>query len=184
MMILKGRLVVIVVAVVVVVSLLMVGVTWWLWANRQVTSPWYYGIKGYNQAQQQAASSGKPLLYLLEGKKCRRCELLDKLLWRDPAMAKVYGEVVRVRLKAANKDGSELVLSYFPKTTTLPGVYLQESGGPFKPIKIVPDIQQVWMPGVTWQRGYFMPLSPAAFAAVVHTTLALQDPAVNNAPLE
>ena len=38
-------------------------------------------------------------------------------------------------------------------------------GEPLKPIKIVVDIQQIWMPGVTWQRGFFMPLSAAGFEA-------------------
>jgi hypothetical protein len=29
------------------------------------------------------------------------------------------------------------------------------------------DIEQIWMPGVTYGRGFFMPLSGAAFEAVL-----------------
>lgn len=80
-------------------------------------------------------------------------------------------------------DGSEHILRRFPQVATPPGIYVQQPGEPLKPIKIVVDIQQIWMPGVTWQRGFFMPLSAAGFEAVLHTTQSLQDPALDNAPL-
>lgn len=146
-------------------------------------NPWLSGAEGYAQAQQLALQKGYPLLYVIERAKCRRCKLLDSTLWQTEEMAPVLARLVKVRLNPNAGDGSEQILRRFPQVATLPGIYVQQPGEPLKPIKIVVDIQQIWMPGVTWQRGFFMPLSAAGFEAVLHTTQSLQDPALDNAPL-
>ena len=91
---------------------------------------------------------------------------------------------VQVRLNPGKGDGSEQILRRFPKVATPPGIYIQQPGQPLRPIKVVVDFDQIWMPGKTWLRGFYMPLSAAGFEAVVHTTLSLQDPALDNAPLD
>lgn len=146
-------------------------------------NPWLSGAEGYEQAQQLALQKGYPLLYVIERAKCRRCKLLETTLWQSAEMAPVLARLVKVRLNPDAGDGSEHILRRFPQVATPPGIYVQQPGEPLKPIKIVVDIQQIWMPGVTWQRGFFMPLSAAGFEAVLHTTQSLQDPALDNAPL-
>ncbi|WP_323905013.1 thioredoxin domain-containing protein [Aeromonas hydrophila] len=146
-------------------------------------NPWLRGAEGYAQAQQLALHKGYPLLYVIERAKCRRCKLLETTLWQSEEMAPVLARLVKVRLNPDAGDGSEHILRRFPQVATPPGIYVQQPGEPLKPIKIVVDIQQIWMPGVTWQRGFFMPLSAAGFEAVLHTTQSLQDPALDNAPL-
>ncbi|MEN9583633.1 MAG: hypothetical protein RLZZ616_639 [Pseudomonadota bacterium] len=146
-------------------------------------NPWLSGADGYARAQQLAQLKGYPLLYVIERAKCRRCMLLDATLWQSQEMAPVLARLVKVRLNPDAGDGSEHILRSFPQVVTLPGIYVQQPGEPLKPIKIVVDLQQIWMPGVTWQRGFFMPLSAAGFEAVLHTTQSLQDPALDNAPL-
>ncbi|MNR42955.1 hypothetical protein D3C85_1615300 [compost metagenome] len=71
----------------------------------------------------------------------------------------------------------------FPQVATPPGIYLQRPGEPLRPIRVEVEDQQIWMPGVTYGRGFFMPLSAAGFDAVVRVTLSLEDPAIDNAPL-
>ncbi len=146
-------------------------------------NPWLSGAEGYEQAQRLALREGYPLLYVIERAKCRRCKALNTRLWRAPEMQSALAGLVKVRLNPDAGDGSEHILRSFPQVVTLPGIYVQQPGEPLKPIKIVVDLQQIWMPGVTWQRGFFMPLSAAGFEAVLHTTQSLQDPALDNAPL-
>jgi hypothetical protein len=146
-------------------------------------TPWLAGAQGYEKAQQLALHKGYSLLYVIESAKCRRCKLLDKMLWQSDDMSPVLAKLIKVRLNPHAKDGSEHILRRFPQVATPPGVYVQRPGEPLKPIKIVVDLEQIWMPGVTWQRGFFMPLSAAGFEAVLHTTQSLQDPALDNAPL-
>lgn len=146
-------------------------------------NPWLSGAEGYEQAQRLALSEGYPLLYVIERAKCRRCKALNNELWRAPEMQSALAGLAKVRLNPDAGDGSEHILRRFPQVATPPGIYVQQPGEPLKPIKIVVDIQQIWMPGVTWQRGFFMPLSAAGFEAVLHTTQSLQDPALDNAPL-
>ena len=147
-------------------------------------NPWYQGAEGYHQAQQQALALGYPLLYVLETPKCRRCGDLEKKFWQSKEMTGPLARLVKVRLNPGKGDGGEQILRRFPKVATPPGIYIQQPGQPLRPIKVVVDIDQIWMPGKTWQRGFYMPLSAAGFEAVVHTTLSLQDPALDNAPLD
>ena len=160
------------------------GALWYLLggAGKQ-ENPWLSGAEGYEQAQRLALREGYPLLYVIERAKCRRCKALNTRLWRAPEMQSALAGLVKVRLNPDAGDGSEHILRRFPQVATPPGIYVQQPGEPLKPIKIVVDIQQIWMPGVTWQRGFFMPLSAAGFEAVLHTTQSLQDPALDNAPL-
>ena len=146
-------------------------------------NPWLSGAEGYEQAQQRALSEGYPLLYVIEHAKCRRCKTLDALLWRAPEMQSTLAGLVKVRLNPDAGDGSEHILRRFPPVATPPGVYIQRPGEPLRPIKIVVELQQIWMPGVTYGRGFFMPLSGAGFDAVLRVTLSLEDPAIDNAPL-
>lgn len=160
--------------------LLVAGSAGWYWWNQQALvrgNPWLKGAQGVARAQQLARESGMAVLYVIESDKCRRCKLLDKGLWQDPALASTLAGLAKVRLNPHAGDGSERVLRRFPKVATPPGIYLQQADGPLKPMQIVVDIQQIWMPGVTYRRGFFMPLSAAGFEAVLHTTLALEDPA-------
>jgi hypothetical protein len=120
---------------------------------------------------------------VIEHAKCRRCKTLDALLWRAPEMQSTLAGLVKVRLNPDAGDGSEHILRRFPPVATPPGVYIQRPGEPLRPIKIVVDLQQIWMPGVTYGRGFFMPLSGAGFDAVLRVTLSLEDPAIDNAPL-
>ncbi len=170
-----------------VIGLMMVGggAAWYfLGKTQQPANPWYEGAEGYQQAQQQALALGYPLLYVLETPKCRRCKALNERFWRSEEMRVPLSRLVKVRLNPGKGDGSAQILRRFPKVATPPGIYIQQPGQPLKPIKIVVDIQQIWMPGKTWLRGFYMPLSAAGFEAVVHTTLSLQDPAMDNAPLD
>lgn len=163
------------------------GAAFWFFAgtsSQGPANPWYQGAEGYQQAQQQALALGYPLLYVLETPKCRRCGDLEKKFWQSKEMAGPLARLVKVRLNPGKGDGSEQILRRFPKVATPPGIYIQQPGQPLRPIKIVVDIDQLWMPGKTWQRGFYMPLSGAGFEAVVHTTLVLQDPALDNAPLD
>lgn len=162
------------------------GVAWFFSGSEadKAASAWYQGDEGYQSAQRQALSSGQPLLYVLETPKCRRCKALDQRFWQSDEMVGPLSRLVKVRLNPGSGDGSEQILRRFPKVATPPGIYVQRSGEPLKPIKLVVDINQIWMPGKTWQRGFYMPLSAAAFESVLETTLALQDPALDNAPLE
>lgn len=146
-------------------------------------NPWLIGADGYAKAQQLALHKGYPLLYVIERAKCRRCKVLDATLWQSEEMEPVLARLVKVRLNPDAGDGSEHILRRFPQVATPPGIYVQQPGEPLKPIKIAVDLQQIWMPGVTWRRGFFMPLSAAGFDAVLHTTQSLQDPALDNAPL-
>ena len=146
-------------------------------------NPWLSGAEGYAQAQQLALQKGYPLLYVIERAKCRRCKLLDSSLWQSEEMAPVLARLVKVRLNPDAGDGSEHILRRFPQVATAPGIYVQRPGEPLRPIKIAVDIEQIWMPGVTYGRGFFMPLSGAAFEAVLRVTLSLEDPAIDNAPL-
>ncbi|MCF3095788.1 hypothetical protein EHZ86_00265 [Aeromonas australiensis] len=168
------------------VTLLAAG-AFWFWSGSgpaKLANPWYEGAEGYYQAQQQALALGYPLLYVLETPKCRRCKGLNQRFWRSDEMAAPLNRLVKVRLNPGKGDGSEQILRRFPKVATPPGIFIQQPGQPLRPIKIVVDIEQIWMPGKTWRRGYYMPLSAAGFEAVVHTTLALQDPELDNAPLD
>ncbi|MFM4825905.1 thioredoxin domain-containing protein [Aeromonas bivalvium] len=149
---------------------------WWSQGARHSGNPWLRGEQGEARAQQLARESGMAMLYVIEADKCRRCKLLDKMLWQDPAMASTLAGLAKVRLNPGAGDGSDRVLRRFPKVKTPPGIYLQQAGGPLKPVQIVVDIQQIWMPGVTYRRGFFMPLSAVGFDAVLRTTLALEDP--------
>ncbi|MGY3904465.1 hypothetical protein ACW5XF_18660 [Aeromonas lusitana] len=146
-------------------------------------NPWLSGAEGYEQAQEVALQQGYPLLYVIESAKCRRCNSLDTLLWRAPEMQSSLAELVKVRLNPDASDGSGHILRRFPKVGTLPGVYIQRPGESLRPINIEVKDQQIWMPGVTYGRGFFMPLSAAGFDAVVRVTLSLEDPAIDNAPL-
>jgi len=169
------------------VLMLLAAGAFWFWSGSgsgKVANPWYEGAEGYHQAQQQALALGYPLLYVLEVPKCRRCKALNERFWRSAEMAGPLSRLVKVRLNPGKGDGSEQILRRFPKVVTPPGIYIQQPGAPLKPVKIVVDIDQIWMPGVTWQRGFYMPLSAAGFEAVLHTTLALKDPAMDNAPLD
>ena len=162
------------------------GAAWYFFgkAPQGPANPWYEGAEGYHQAQQQALALGYPLLYVLEVPKCRRCKALNERFWRSDEMAAPLSRLVKVRLNPGEGDGSEQILRRFPKVATPPGIFVQRPGEPLRPIKLVVDINQLWMPGKTWQRGFYMPLSAATFEAVLGTTLALQDPALDNAPLE
>jgi hypothetical protein len=155
------------------------GVGWYAWNQQALArgNPWLKGEQGAARAEQLARESGMAVLYVIESDKCRRCKLLDKALWQDPALTSTLAGLAKVRLNPSVGDGSERVLRRFPKVNTPPGIYLQQGGGPLKPIQIVVDIEQIWMPGVTYRRGFFMPLSVAGFDAVLRTTLALDDPA-------
>ncbi|MGL4249987.1 MAG: hypothetical protein ACRCR1_04905 [Aeromonas sp.] len=169
-----------------VVTLLALG-SFWFWSGKdsgKVANPWYEGAEGYHQAQQQAQALGYPLLYVLEVPRCRRCKALNEGFWRSDEMAAPLSRLVKVRLNPGKGDGSEQILRLFPKVATPPGIYIQQPGAPLKPIKVVVDIEQIWMPGVTWMRGFYMPLSAVSFESVLRTTLALKDPALDNAPLE
>ena len=146
-------------------------------------NPWLSGAEGYEQAQRLALSEGYPLLYVIERAKCRRCKALNNELWRAPEMQSALAELAKVRLNPAAGDGSEHILRRFPPVATAPGIYVQRPGEPLRPIKVAVDIQQIWMPGVTYGRGFFMPLSGAAFEAVLRVTLSLEDPAIDNASL-
>ncbi|MGH1410646.1 MAG: hypothetical protein ACRAUW_14190 [Aeromonas sp.] len=161
------------------------GVVWYFMGKTVgVANSWYEGAEGYQQAQQQALALGYPLLYVLETPKCRRCKALNERLWQSDDMTIPLSRLVKVRLNSGKGDGSEQLMRRFPKVATPPGIYIQQPGQPLKPIKIAVDIQQIWMPGKTWQQGFFMPLSAAGFEAVIHTTLSSQDPAMDNAPLD
>ncbi|WP_421292942.1 hypothetical protein [Aeromonas taiwanensis] len=146
-------------------------------------NPWLNGAEGYEQAQRLALSEGYPLLYVIERTKCRRCKALDKLLWRAPEMQSALAGLAKVRLNPEAGDGSEHILRRFPRVATAPGIYVQRPGEPLRPVKIAVDLEQIWMPGVTYGRGFFMPLSEPAFEAVLRVTLSLEDPAIDNAPL-
>ncbi|MGE6286475.1 hypothetical protein ACLHZ9_15935 [Aeromonas media] len=146
-------------------------------------NPWLSGAEGYEQAQRLALGEGYPLLYVIERAKCRRCKALDNELWRAPEMQSALAGLAKVRLNPDAGDGSEHILRRFPQVATAPGIYVQRPGEPLRPIKVVVDIQQIWMPGVTYGRGFFMPLSGAAFEAVLRVTLSLEDTAIDNAPL-
>lgn len=146
-------------------------------------NPWLSGAEGYEQGQARALQTGYPLLYVIESAKCRRCAQLDARLWRDPGMQSSLAELVKVRLNPDAGDGSAHILRRFPRVGTLPGVYLQRPGEPLRPINIEVKERQIWMPGVTYARGFFMPLSAEGFDAVVRVTLSLEDPAIDNAPL-
>ncbi|MFM5243474.1 hypothetical protein ACLH0O_15790 [Aeromonas media] len=146
-------------------------------------NPWLSGAEGYEQAQRLALREGYPLLYVIERAKCRRCKALDNELWRAPEMQSALAGLAKVRLNPDAGDGSEHILRRFPQVATAPGIYVQRPGEPLRPIKVVVDIQQIWMPGVTYGRGFFMPLSGAAFEAVLRVTLSLEDTAIDNAPL-
>lgn len=146
-------------------------------------NPWLSGAEGYEQGQQQALHQGMPLLYVIEHAKCRRCKALDVLLWRSPEMQSPLAELVKVRLNPDAGDGSAHILRRFPQVATPPGIYIQRPGESLRPINIEVKDQQIWMPGVTYGRGFFMPLSAAGFEAVVRVTLSLDDPAIDNAPL-
>ena len=146
-------------------------------------NPWLSGAEGYEQAQRLALSEGYPLLYVIERAKCRRCKALNNELWRAPEMQSALAGLAKVRLNPDAGDGSEHILRRFPQVATAPGIYVQRPGGPLRPIKVAVDIQQIWMRGVTYGRGFFMPLSGAAFEAVLRVTLSLEDPAIDNASL-
>ena len=92
------------------------------------------------------------------------------------------GEVGEGATQPGCGDGSEHILRRFPQVATAPGIYVQRPGEPLRPIKIAVDIEQIWMPGVTYGRGFFMPLSGAAFEAVLRVTLSLEDPPSTTRP--
>lgn len=161
------------------------GVLWFVLGSLPAgeDNPWLSGAEGYEQGQQRALSEGIPLLYVIEHAKCRRCKALDTLLWRAPELQSSLAGLVKVRLNPDAGDGSAHILRRFPKVATPPGIYLQRPGEPLRPIRVEVEDQQIWMPGVTYGRGFFMPLSAAGFDAVVRVTLSLEDPAIDNAPL-
>lgn len=146
-------------------------------------NPWLSGAEGYDKVQQLALGEGIPLLYVIEHAKCRRCKTLDTLLWRSPELESSLAGLAKVRLNPDAGDGSAHILRRFPRVGTPPGIYLQRPGEPLRPIRIEVEDQQIWMPGVTYGRGFFMPLSAAGFDAVVRVTLALEDASIDNAPL-
>ena len=146
-------------------------------------NPWLSGAEGYEQAQRLALKEGYPLLYVIERAKCRRCKALDNRMWRAPEMESALAGLAKVRLNPDAGDGSEHILRRFPRVETAPGIYVQRPGEPLRPIRVVPDTEEIWMPGVTYGRGFFMPISGAAFEAVLRVTLSLEDPAIDNAPL-
>lgn len=146
-------------------------------------NPWLSGAEGYEQGQARALQTGYPLLYVIESAKCRRCTRLDARLWQDPEMQSTLAELVKVRLNPDAGDGSAHILRRFPKVATPPGVYLQRPGESLRPVNIDVKEQLIWMPGVTYARGFFMPLSAEGFDAVVRVTLSLEDSAIDNASL-
>ena len=141
----------------------------WPW---QHPLPWHYNQAGYQQAASLSRQSGQPILLLIERRRCRRCNLLDEALLKDPHLESVVSDLILVRLDISANSATAQLAARYGRDLKLPVMFLEtEPGEKAYPLHLNPELSHIWVPGQPGTQGNKMPLSVASLDLAIERTL-------------
>ncbi|WP_108652357.1 thioredoxin family protein [Dongshaea marina] len=161
--------------------IVLLGAVAWFYLKRPAEIPepftpiiWFENERGYLKGRAEAMGSGKPLLVLIEKKRCRRCKLFEEHFLRDKELKAELKKFIKIRLNISATDNSRNLARRYPYQSRLPALFVQNNVDDMpRPIHVLVDLEQIWMPSPSYSRGNYMPLSPTTITMAINETLKI-----------
>lgn len=135
---------------------------------------WLFGIEQLSYAKKLATQQKRPLLIYLNRSPCKYCEEFETQYLTLPSIRDQIQPMVKISIRVESDNAQAQALLKRYQVLRFPAIVIKHNPeSQAIRLHVLMDLQQVWLPNPTYERGNYTPLSETTLNLALSKTLAI-----------
>jgi len=135
---------------------------------------WLFGIEQLSYAKKLATQQERPLLIYLNRSPCKYCEEFETQYLTLPSIRDQIQPMVKISIRVESDNAQAQALLKRYQVLRFPAIVIKHNPeSQAIRLHVLMDLQQVWLPNPTYERGNYTPLSETTLNLALSKTLTI-----------